>query len=167
MNTSIRALFVVAITACLASCATYKPVPEGYTGPVAVISDSGFAESGSKAQIFALVEVDGNSIDNSFAASARASQGQGFALTTRYVSRPIPAAPMKVKLKGSHTTAAPIQAIFSQAAGSFFSVEGVTDFTPASGGRYVVKGELSKDQSSVWIEDAATNRPVTEKVMSK
>ncbi len=73
---------------------------------------------------------------------------------------------MKVKLRGSHATAAPIHAIFSQASGSFYSVEGVTDFTPVPGGNYVVKGELNKDGSSVWIEDVGTHRPVTQKVSS-
>jgi hypothetical protein len=151
----------------LHGCATYKPVPEGYTGPVALVSDSGFSESGTKAQLFALVEVEGNAIENSFGASASASHGQGFALTTRFVSRPVPARSMKVRLKGSHTTGAPIHAIVSQAAGTFFSVEGTADFTPQSGGNYVVKGELKKDGSSVWIEDTATGQPVTQKITGK
>lgn len=157
----------LAIALLLHGCATYKPVPEGYAGPVAIVSDSGFSEDGTKAQIFALIEVDGHTIQNSFGASASASYGQGFALTTRYVSRPVPATPMKVTLKGSHTTAAPIQAIFSQAAGTFFSVEGTVDFAPASGGNYVVKGELKKDGSSVWIQDANTGQPVTQKITGK
>src|SRR2546428_11995424 len=82
----------------LHGCAAHKPVPEGYTGPVALISDSGYSEDGTKAQVFALMEVDEKPIENSFGASARASHGQGFALTTRFVSRPVPATPMKVKL---------------------------------------------------------------------
>jgi hypothetical protein len=156
-------LFVIFLT----SCATYKPVPEGYSGPVATISDSGFAESGAKAQLFVLLEVDENRIQNSIGASAGASSGQGFALTTRVVSRQVPAKPMKLKLKGTHTTAAPIHAIVSQAAGTFFSVEGTVDFTPAPGGNYVVKGELKKEGSSVWIEDAVTSQPVTQKITGK
>jgi hypothetical protein len=162
-----RIIVGVAAALALHGCASYKPVPDGYTGPVAVVADSGQREDATKAQVFALMEVDGNSIDNSFAASARASQGQGFALTTRFVSRQVPATPMKVKIKASHATGAPIQQLFGQAAGSFLSVEGVTDFTPAPGGNYVVKGELSKGGSSVWIEDAATNQPVTQKVTAK
>lgn len=155
--------FVIAIL--LHGCATYNPIPEGYTGPVATIADSGFAESNAKAQIFALMEIDGNKIQNSFGASAAASQNQGFRLTTRFVSRPIPARPMKVKLTGSHTTAAPIHALFSQASGSFFSVDGIVDFTPAPGGNYVVKGDLKKEGSSVWIEDTVTKQAVTQKVL--
>ncbi|MES2840666.1 MAG: hypothetical protein V4794_10335 [Pseudomonadota bacterium] len=151
----------------LVGCAAYQPIPPGYVGPVATVSDSGFAEDGTKAQLFVLAEVDGNGIPNSFGASAGASYGKGFALTTRVVDRQVPAKPMKVKLRASHTTGAPIQAMFSQAAGTFFSVDGVVDFTPKADGKYVVKGELKKEGSSVWIEDANTNQPVTEKILKK
>lgn len=157
----------VVIGLSVVSCATYKPVPEGYAGPVAILSDSGFSENGMKAQLFSLMEVDGNSVKNSFGASASASYGQGVALTTSIVSRPIPAKPMKVRLKGAHTTGAPIQAILSQMAGTFFSVEGVADFDPAPGGEYVVKGILKKDGSEVWIEDARTGQPATRKIVEK
>lgn len=167
MNRIFNSIGFLAVCLSLASCATYNPVPEGYTGPVATLSDSGFSEDGTKAQLFSLMEVDGNTVQNSFGASARASQGQGFSLTTRIVSRPVPARPMKVKLKGAHTTGAPIQAIFSQMSGTFFSVEGIADFDPAPGGEYVVKGILKKDGALVWIEDSRTGQPVTRKISEK
>lgn len=148
----------------LTGCAMYQPVPSGYTGPVAIVSDSGFSENGAKAQLFALIEVDGHAIPNSFKASAGASYGSGFSLTTRIVERQVPAKPMRVKLRASHTTGAPIHALFSQAIGSFYSVEGVVDFSPQAHGKYVVKGELKKEGSSVWIEDTATQQPVTQKI---
>lgn len=69
-------------------------------------------------------------------------------------------------LVGTHETGAPIHALFSMARGTFFSVEGVIQFTPAGGGDYVVKGELGKASSAVWIEDAVTGRRVTEKIVS-
>ncbi|MGQ0510813.1 MAG: hypothetical protein ACT4P9_09380 [Betaproteobacteria bacterium] len=151
----------------LSGCATYKPVPDGYTGPTAVIVDSGFKEDETTAQIFALVEVNGQAVENSFHASASASQGRGFSLTARYVTREVPATPMKVTLKGAHTAGAAIQQMISQATGIFLSVEGVVDFTPTQNRWYVVKGELKKGGSSIWIEDEATGQPVTRKVTAK
>ena len=74
---------------------------------------------------------------------------------------------MKLKLRGTHITGAPIHARFSQAAGTFFSVEGTVEFTPSPGGYYEVKGELKKEGSSVWIEDARTDERVTEKIIRK
>lgn len=145
----------------LHGCSTYQPIPKNYTGPRATITDSGFSEDGTKAQIFALTEINGKLVKNSFGASAGASYGQGFALTTVYVSREVQAKPMKVELTASHTTAAPIHALFSQANGTFFSVKGVTTFSPKPNRNYVVKGELKKDGSTVWIEDKKTGKRVT------
>lgn len=163
-----KRLLSVLATIVLTGCASlHEPVPAGYAGPTAQVADSGFHESGGKAQLFVLQEVDAKTINSSIFESRKASQGRGFALTTRYVTRSLPVQPMKVKLIGTHQTAAPIHEIASRAAGTFFSVEGVVDFTPTANGSYVVKGELKKDGSSVWIEDASTNQPVTEKVRSK
>src|SRR5664280_2731926 len=70
-------------------------------------------------------------------------------------------------LRASHVTAAPIQAMALQLAGRFYSVEGAVDFTPKPDGRYVVRGELKAEGSSVWLEDEATGQPVTPKVSKK
>ena len=73
----------------------------------------------------------------------------------------MPVRPMKVKIKASHMTAAPIHEIASRASGNFFSVEGIVDFDPKPDGRYYVKGLLGSQGSSVWIEDEATGKPAT------
>lgn len=159
-----RLALALSLSLAVAGCASYQPVPEGYAGPVATVADSGFSESGSKGQLFVLRTVDGHDIRTSFGASAEASHGRGFALTLRVIDRQVPARPMQVKLLGSHTTAAPIQALLSQAVGSFLSVEGVVDFQPEGGRRYVVKGQLAKEQSSIWIEDADTGQAVTRRI---
>lgn len=116
---------------------------------------------------FALTDIDGNKVGNSFVASAQASQGRGFALSSRFIDRAVPARAMKLTLRGSHITAAPIQAMALQLAGCFYSVEGVVDFTPMPGGKYVVRGELKAEGSSVWLEDEATGQVVTAKVSKK
>jgi len=147
-------------------CATYEPVAKDYTGPTATLRDTGFSEDGSKAQMFAAVEIDGNRVMNAFWASANASQGRGNSLSTVFTERKVKAAPMKVMLRGSHATGAPIAAMASQIAGTFFSVEGIVDFAPKPDGRYVVKGELKKEKSTVWIEDLETGKPASS-VVSK
>ena len=157
--TPIAALFSASI--CASGCATFQPVPKDYTGPTAVLADSGIAEDGSKAQLFAAVEIDGNGIRNAFRASAEASQGRGNSLTPIFSDRKVKASPMKVTLRCSHATGAPIAAIASQMAGTFFSVEGVVDFSPSPDAVYIVKGELKKERSTCWIEDQATGKAVT------
>lgn len=152
----------------LSGCASlYQPVPEGYTGPTATISDSGITDNSAKAQMFVVSSIDGNFIANSLAATHGASYGQGPFLTTKIISRRVKAVPQRVKIVGTHITAAPIIALVSMAAGSYLSVEGVVEFDPAPGGSYIVKGKLGKEESSVWIEDANTNERVTRIVTKK
>ncbi|RQO57214.1 hypothetical protein DBR47_15380 [Paucibacter sp. KBW04] len=149
----------------LAGCATpYNPIPKDYAGPVAQIADSVQARTASLANVFAVVEIDGKPVHNTFTASTQASQGQGFKLTQSTVTREVPAVPMRLKLSAHPLTGAPIQAMAMQIAGTFFSVEGVVDFKPEGSGRYVVRGELKKQGSSVWIEDAVTGNVLTTKV---
>lgn len=152
---------VLAVSLGLAGCATYEPVPKDYAGPTATVADTGFSEDGSKAQIFALIAIDGNSILNAFSESARASHGRGFSLTTVFPERKVQVRTMRALIRGSHATGAPIHAIASTMAGTFYSVEGTVEFTPEAGRRYLVKGELKKEGSSVWIEEAGTGRPAT------
>jgi hypothetical protein len=145
-------------------CSTYKPVPDGYTGPVAMVKDTGIEEGSTKVQIFSMTEIDGNSLWDSFQATGEASYGTGALVFPSYVEHAVPCRTMQVKLVGSHVTGAPIHALFSQAAGTFFSVEGVTEFTPEPDVTYVVRGELKKGGSSVWIENEMTGEVVTARV---
>jgi hypothetical protein len=71
----------------IAGCASYKPVPDGYAGPVASVADSGGLDAGQKAQLYVLSEVDGHKISESFSASQQASRGLGAGLITKFVTR--------------------------------------------------------------------------------
>ena len=133
---------------------------------MANVRDSGVSESKTKAQMFVLASVDGNPVQNSIGASASASFGMGAILRPTYISRKVPARQMKVTLRGTHVTGAPIHTMFLEATGKLLSVEGTVDFTPYSGGLFIVKGELKPTGSSVWIEDVSTGMPVTSKVTS-
>jgi hypothetical protein len=152
----------------LSGCALPQdPLPTGYEGPVAVVADTTRSETSNKAQIFAITEVDGQKIQNAFSASRSASENKGFSLLAVAMNHRIPAHPVKVTLRASHATGAPIHELMSRAAGNFYEVEGVVDFTPTPQGRYIVNGILAKEGSSVWIEDADTHRLVTDKINSK
>ncbi len=160
--------FALVAALSLAGCAAYQPVPEGYTGATAKLADSGdYVDGYTKGQIFSLMEVDGQWIRSSFSASEQASRGQGFTLAMNLQERLLPARTMIVKLRGSHATGAPIHAVMAMAAGTYFSVEGSVSFTPQPDMLYVVKGNLSKGASSVWIEELISGKVVTDKVVEK
>ncbi len=146
-------------------CASTPPlVPDEYTGPTAVLSDSGWNDSASRGTLFAAVAVDGQHIRNARDDTRSASFNQGFALTTRMTSRKVKAQPAKVRIVGTHQTAAPIHGIAARMAGTFQSVEGTVDFAPRAGRFYSVTGTLEKHASCVWIADTERFEPVTEKV---
>ena len=44
------------------------------------------------------------------------------------------------------------------------AVKGTIEFVPAADATYVMRGELTPDKSSVWIEDNATHEPVGRKI---
>ena len=163
----IKMLGALLVSLAIAGCASRQPVPEGYVGPTAIVGDSVNTADPSKPQVFALMRINGEGIDNTFVASARASSGKGFQLTTRMEIRKVFAKPMKATIRGSHITAAPIQQIMRSVAGTFYSVEGVVDFSPQPDKVYAVRGELKPEGSAVWIEDVETNQRVTEKIVSK
>jgi hypothetical protein len=158
-------LLVLLLT--LGGCATYKHVPDGYAGPVAQLGDSGTQLSGGKGELFYVASINGNQVENARTATGRASHNRGFSLTMDRVWRPVKIEPMKLKLVGTHVTAAPIHEIASRAIGEFFTVEGEVDFTPVAGKEYLVVGELTKAQASVWIQDQETKQPVTKKIVAK
>jgi len=154
------------LTAVLSGCANYQPVPDDYAGPTATITDVSYRISSSTAQVFAVAEVDGQAIHNSIFATREAS-GYGFGLRTVIVERKVPAQPLTLKLIATHVGRAPIVDLFSQASGTFFSVEGVVTFTPEPGGSYIVRGGLLKEEKSVWLSDANSGKRVTEKIVER
>jgi hypothetical protein len=164
MKPSLAAILALSLTACAAS---YQPVPEGYAGPVASLGDTVVTAGRTRARIFAAAEIDGKTVANSFTASAQASAGAAFALTTRVVERQVPIRPMMVKIRGSDTTAAPIEALALAAAGKLYSVEGVVSFAPLAGHKYFVVGILKASGSTIWIQDAETAQAVTEIVTAR
>lgn len=144
-----------------------EPVPTGCQGAVVPLADTGRQEDGSKGRFFAAVAIGGKDIQNALLQTREASDVNGMTLTSLYTTRNVPVTTMKVKLVGTHQTAAPIHQIASRLAGTYFSVEGVVEFTPAEGHRYEVTGVLQKERSCVWIADAGSPEPVTGKVCSE
>ncbi len=163
-----KRVLALALFASLVGCATVEPsVPESYKGPVVPLSDTGFQENGGKGVFFAAMELDGRKIENAIWSTRSASSGRGFNISVQYIRRFVPVHPVKVKITGTHQTAAPIHEIAARMAGTFFSVEGVVDFKPEEGKSYIVTGELKKEQSCVWIEEAESKALSTEKVCTK
>ena len=145
---------------CLAGCVTpLTPIPEGYTGPRAVITDTSSPVSSVKIRFFQLAKVDGRRVLNSAGATYRANYGRGFSMDPVVTSREVPAQKCVLSIAGVTYVAADILAF----TGGNYHVEGEVTATLEAGKVYRVKGELSEAYSAVWLEDA-DGRVVSTKV---
>lgn len=146
-------------------CTTmYNPVPEGYTGPTANISDSFNVISSSKVEFFYVDAVDGQSIKDSRSASLIANHGRGFLMSPVLEQRAVPASkPIQMKLVARTEYAAPILALTNPV----YQVTGDLNFIPEPGKRYVVRGLLGEESSSVWLEEEVTRNIVGMKIEVK
>lgn len=149
-----RKIVFLVIVFVLAGCASYVEnslIPEGYTGETASISDSFQRQSKSRATFFYLYSTDGKSIENSLSRSAFLSDGQGAKLTTGTIIRQAPTKPITVLLKSASYNPQLISSILSKKKNLTFEKE--LSFTPEPGKRYIVRGELTEEKKSIWIEE--------------
>ena len=164
MTISVRSLFtVIFAVSAISGCATYSPIPEGYTGPRAKIKDSVNIHSATKVDFFSVEAVDGQNIENSRIKTRQLNYGQGMRLAPRIIEREIPVRPTILKLVGRTEYGAPILALTR----TVYEVKGDIQFEPEANKSYVVKGELDENYSAVWIEDVATNAVVGKKIEIK
>ena len=140
----------------LASCsATHAPLPEGYKGNTATITDTFRNRSSASADFYFIEAIDGKDIHNAVQESSSASHNQGPRLTALGHQRTVPAIPATYTISAMVYHAAPITHILN--IGSNFSVKGNITFTPEKDTRYLVKGKLTETHSAVWIEDSRGN----------
>lgn len=159
-----KIVLTVALLAPLSGCATFAPsVPEGYSGPVAIIKDSVKSHSRSKADFFYLSEINGQPIENSRVRTLQRNQGRGFNMSPFVVERNVPAQQATFTLVGRTEYAAPILALTN----TVYQVSGKITFTPEKYRNYVVRGELGESYSAVWLEDESDGKTIGERIEVK
>ena len=145
----------------LYGCATlHSPMPENYTGPISVISSSEKRHNTGKADLFYLQKVDGKRIENALISTRRATYGQGATLITSHPNIDVPSKEAVFTIVGRTEYAMPIQALAS----TVYEVKGDIVFSPKPNEKYVVKGVLGEDYSSVWLEKKETGEIVKQKI---
>ena len=148
----------------LTGCATYQPtIPEGYNGPRATIKDSAKVHSTSKADFFFVTHVNKNGVESSLIRTRQVNYGRGMYMEPQVLQHEIPAQSTTINIVGRTEYAAPILAFTNPV----YEVKGVIDFTPEPNKTYVVRGDLGKDYSAVWIEDESSNAVVGQKIEIK
>lgn len=150
---------VLALSAC-SSQEFVNPVPDGYDGPTAKITDSYSHNTGESAHFFVVKAVDGLPIVDSGHRTDKALSGRTSRMSPKIAARWVKAEEQTFTISAFVQHASKTKGMF----GEKMEVHGDVTFTPKAKGRYVVKGKLTEEGSSVWIQDVG-GRVVTEKVI--
>jgi hypothetical protein len=147
-----RTLSIIALLIFFTGCATlHSPVPEGYVGPTATVSDSFSNKEATKAHYFILSKVDQKPIKTSWGKTRSDNYGQGTQFTPSIIDRPVLPKEQLLGIKGLIFFPTDAQALF----GDNLAVEGEFQFTPKPGEKYIIKGTISEVVSKVWMEDSS------------
>ncbi|NVJ51382.1 MAG: hypothetical protein HWE13_15650 [Gammaproteobacteria bacterium] len=139
----------------LSGCVTlYQPVPEGYTGTIAQVADSYNNLTNSYADYFELNKVDGKAIKGSFAETRSRNYGRGMAFDPYMVSRPLPTKEQTLTLIAYRFYSTDFESMLSDN----YMIRHTFTFTPKANEHYRVSGEVTSEQSSVWLEDSKGNK---------
>lgn len=144
-----RFLLIASSFLLLSACVTYQPLPDGYSGPTALIVDTSGYVSSTRVHFFQLVGVDGRSVLSSSTSTTSASSGQGFVMSVREESRLVPAGDLVVSIQATTHVAAPILAL----GGDMHSIRGDVEVSLEEGVGYYVRGRLTRAYKAVWLED--------------
>ena len=144
---------ILIVSLALSACSTFNPIPEGYTGPTAVIKDSFSEKSASNAHYFELEKVNENRISDSFGATRQKYYGQGMYFEPVMVEHEVLPERQSFTISGFVFYPTDAQLLFS----NNLSVEGIVTFTPKAGETYTVSGTVIDDVSEVWLQDSSGN----------
>jgi hypothetical protein len=159
-----KAAAVAGSLALLAGCAGLQPAtPPDYTGPTVNVADQSVQVGSQLLHVFEMTAVDGRRLASTSMATVRANQGRGFAVAPVALNNELPLRPARVRLQVATQYAAPILAMTHPTC----RVEGEVGFTPEAGKAYRVAGRVQSDVCEAWIEDLATQQPVTDKVSGR
>ncbi|HEY0956614.1 MAG TPA: hypothetical protein VGE36_17800 [Roseateles sp.] len=159
-----RAVLLSCGVVLLAGCASLEPAaPADYSGPTVNVADQAVQVSGQLLHVFEMTQVDGRRLATTSMATVRANQGRGFSVAPVALTNDVPLRPARVRLQAVTQYGAPILAMTNPTC----RVEGDVSFAPEAGKAYRVAGRIAAEACEAWIEDLATQRPVTDKVSGK
>jgi hypothetical protein len=152
-----RIIAIILATALLYGCATPPPsIPDGYNGPIATIKDSENKIDIGKADLFYLSHIDGKQLRNSLNASISSSYGMGNHLYAVLLEHSVSAENHVLTIVGRTAYAMPGRELIS----TTYEVKGDVELTPKQDETYTIKGILSEEKSSVWIENISNGEIV-------
>jgi hypothetical protein len=159
-----RLLFVLALIF-INGCASYgPPAPIEFNGPTTRLKETVMPYDSSKADFFILESIDDQRVENSARKTHMKNSGKGLnVMSPAMMEQVIPIKYASFKIRGRTEYSAPIQALTNPV----YDVSGNISFTPEIDKVYVIKGDLGKNYSAVWIEEESTHKIIGEKIELK
>jgi len=151
-----------AATALLLGGCVVNPIPEGYSGGLAHVTDTVTRRSDISHDFFYLAKINGFAIPESLS-TTEGNRAPGAAQSPAVVARDIPAQAATFTLIAHTHYTASIYALSNPV----YDVTGDVTFTPLANHNYVVKGVLGPDYSAVWVEDKETGQVAGQKLEVK
>ncbi|GAA5484241.1 hypothetical protein [Haloferula sargassicola] len=137
------------------SCVQYYQLPKNYSGPTATIVNTGKAHDAFKSSVYQVAKIDGKVVLTS---PMQTPYGGGPVVMMGDSAVTVPAgSPLEVELSGGDRFAADGPALLYSLGGNVSKhATAKFHFTPKANATYVVRGQLGKKESTVWMEDKAT-----------
>ena len=146
-------LSIASFTLAFAGCANLAPLPDASTVPHATLASSHIDVDGDRVDLFRYLVVDGHDVIDPTDLSIKSVEIDHHVL-----------------LAAGRNAHVDIDALayYGNGARRLFwdpmHVQGSIDFVPAADASYVVRGTLTPERSTVWVEDSATHQVVGKKV---
>ena len=149
----LAALSIPVLALALAGCAAFAPEPDLATLPHASITDSHIDVSADRIDTFRLLEVNGHRVIDLSDQPAR-KIGHDF---TNAVTA---GRPVRLEVEGLAFYNSTMRRLFWDP----MHVQGIIEFVPAAGAKYVLHGTVTPDLSTVWVENDATHEVAGTKI---
>ena len=144
---------LLAMALALAGCQALGPLPDVSSQPHATIAGTHVDVDGDRIDTWRVLEVDGHDV--------LPSTDQPYKLFGHDHATLVAAGRgVRVEVEGLAFYSNTVRRMFWDP----MHVQGVVEFVPVAGASYVVRGSVSPELSSVWIENADTHEPIGRRI---
>ena len=136
----------------LSGCASfYEPIPQGYSGETTTVMDSYANKTSLDAHYFYVTKIDEKRVETSWYLTRVAHIGKGTMFSPIIKEHQVTTQEQTFSVIGHIFYPTDAQGLFSDD----LTVEKNVTFSPKAGEVYTVKGKLSPQGSTIWIEDSS------------
>ena len=149
----LAALTITIAAAVLAGCQGFAPEPDVASMPHGAVTDSHIDVTADRVDTFRVLEINGRRVLD-LGDQPIKKIGHDFTYLAA-AGRPV-----RLQVEGLAFYMSTMRRLFWDP----MHVQGIVEFVPAAGAKYVLHGTVTPDVSTVWVEDDATHEVVGTKI---